>query len=131
MEHMFLPTRRLQDRWEEVADLYYDVELFENYTEVQLVVPVEVFLDYRWDWADLWALHLAMLPRGKLCGSQTKSFLRSVIIPILPILLNPLCMILYCLLLPQYPAAIFKRYNFLAAKIQISQKEDTKFSGVR
>jgi hypothetical protein len=55
MEHMFLPTRRLQDRWEEVADLYYDVELFENYTEVQLVVPVEVFLDYRWDWADLWA----------------------------------------------------------------------------
>jgi hypothetical protein len=43
MEQFFAPIRRLQD----------DLQPFE-YEEVELAVPVEEFLNYRWDWKD-WA----------------------------------------------------------------------------
>jgi hypothetical protein len=48
MEQSFSPTRRLQDLWEE----YNEVGTF-DYAEVHLAVPVEEFLNYRWDWEDL------------------------------------------------------------------------------
>jgi hypothetical protein len=39
MEHLFTPTQRLP------------AEIF-GYTEVQLAVPIEAFLNHRWDWSD-------------------------------------------------------------------------------
>jgi hypothetical protein len=48
MEQFFSPTRRLQDLWEQ-----YNEDRTFNYAEVELVVPVEDFLNHRWDWEDL------------------------------------------------------------------------------
>ena len=48
MEQFFSPIRRFQDIWEK----YNDVGTF-HYTEVQLSVTVEEFLNYSWDWEDL------------------------------------------------------------------------------
>jgi hypothetical protein len=45
MEKFFEPIRRLQKRWR--GDDPFD------YAEVQLTIPVEDFLFYRWDWEDL------------------------------------------------------------------------------
>jgi hypothetical protein len=50
LEQCFAPTRRLRAIWEEV----HDVDPF-LYAEVQLAVPAEEFLNYHWDWDDLWA----------------------------------------------------------------------------
>jgi hypothetical protein len=53
MEQFFSPTRRLQDIWEEYYD--DDPRPFE-YTELQLAVPVEEFLNYQHcDWDDFFA----------------------------------------------------------------------------
>jgi hypothetical protein len=52
MEHLFTPTRRYQDLFEQDRD--DDDGPFE-YTEVELAVSVEDFLIYHWDWADLLA----------------------------------------------------------------------------
>jgi hypothetical protein len=49
MDQFFTPTRRLQDTYEE----YYSGPF--EYSEVQLAVPLEEFLDYHWDWKDLCA----------------------------------------------------------------------------
>lgn len=48
--HFFTPTRNIQDLWEEDDDN----APFEH-AEVKLAVPVETFLNYSWDWADLCA----------------------------------------------------------------------------
>jgi hypothetical protein len=50
MEQFFKPTRRYQERME----FDDDDGPFER-TEVELAVPVEEFLSYRWDWKDLCA----------------------------------------------------------------------------
>jgi hypothetical protein len=50
MEKFFTPTRRYRNLWKESDD----ADPFE-YTEVELAVPVEEFLSYRWDWKDLCA----------------------------------------------------------------------------
>jgi hypothetical protein len=52
MEQFFTPTRRLQDMWEKSSNCRNDPF---NYTEVQLVVSLEEFLNYHWDCADLLA----------------------------------------------------------------------------
>jgi hypothetical protein len=44
MEHFFTPTRRLQDR----HDYMFDEPL--GYTEVQIAVSIEAFMNHRWDW---------------------------------------------------------------------------------
>jgi hypothetical protein len=49
MDQFFTPTRRLQSVREEYR--HFDVPV--DYAEVQLAVPVEDFLIYRWTWADL------------------------------------------------------------------------------
>jgi hypothetical protein len=59
MEHFFTPARRRQDWWESHPQRH----LHENappreYNEVQLAVPLEEFLSYRWDWKDLCAFAL-------------------------------------------------------------------------
>jgi hypothetical protein len=46
MEHLFTPTRRYQDGFD-------DNDGPAGYTEVVLAVPVEDFLSCRWDWEDL------------------------------------------------------------------------------
>jgi hypothetical protein len=50
MEQFFTPTQRYRDKWELDRD---DVDGPFEYTEVELAVPVEDFLVYRWDWEDL------------------------------------------------------------------------------
>jgi hypothetical protein len=50
MEQLCAPTRRFREIWERGRD--DDDDLFE-YTEVELAVPVEEFLNYCWDWKDL------------------------------------------------------------------------------
>jgi hypothetical protein len=49
MDQFFTPTRRLESVWEEYR--HFDVPV--DYAEVQLAIPVEEFLIYRWTWADL------------------------------------------------------------------------------
>jgi hypothetical protein len=44
MEHFFSSAKRPQD----IREGHNDVDPFE-YTEVELAVPVEEFLSYRWD----------------------------------------------------------------------------------
>jgi hypothetical protein len=52
MEHFFLPfcLLRYQDILDEQSNSEYDPH---EYTDIQLAVPVEDFLVYRWDWKDL------------------------------------------------------------------------------
>jgi hypothetical protein len=44
MERFFTPSRRLQD--------YISTDEAHGYTEVELAVPTETFLNLRWDWSD-------------------------------------------------------------------------------
>jgi hypothetical protein len=55
MEQFFKPTRLFQDMWE--VDDVDNVDNYDpfQYTEVELSVPVETFLNYSWDFADLCA----------------------------------------------------------------------------
>jgi hypothetical protein len=53
MEQFFSPTRRLEAVWE----AYNGTGSF-DYTEVELAVPVEDFLNYHWDWEALYAFAL-------------------------------------------------------------------------
>jgi hypothetical protein len=47
MEHFFTPTRRLHD--------WYDcIGIPLEYTEVQLAVSIESFMNQRWGWSDLY-----------------------------------------------------------------------------
>jgi hypothetical protein len=50
MEQFFTPTQRFQDIWENSIN-YTSDDPFEH-AEVQLAIPVEDFLIYRWDWED-------------------------------------------------------------------------------
>jgi hypothetical protein len=50
MEHFFTPTRRLQDRYDDFA---FDED--HGYTEVQLAVSAEAFLNSSWDWSEFHA----------------------------------------------------------------------------
>jgi hypothetical protein len=52
MEHFFLPfcLLRYQDILDEQSNSEYDPH---EYTDIQLAVPMEDFLVYRWDWKDL------------------------------------------------------------------------------
>jgi hypothetical protein len=52
MEQICTPTRRYQDSIGHNPDLHDDHGNF-FHTEVQLAMPVEDFLAYRWDWVDL------------------------------------------------------------------------------
>jgi hypothetical protein len=47
MEEFFTPTRRYQVTWEQEREDPFECD------EVKLSVPVEEFLNYRWDWKDL------------------------------------------------------------------------------
>jgi hypothetical protein len=50
MEHFFTPTRRLRDR----HDNYISDEMT-GYTQVQLAVSIEAFMNHRWNWSDFQA----------------------------------------------------------------------------
>jgi hypothetical protein len=63
MEQFFKPSQRNRDIWELDRDDGYGP--FEH-TEVELAVPVEDFLSYRWDWKDL---------RAFLTGGDTPKIL--------------------------------------------------------
>jgi hypothetical protein len=55
MEHLFTPTRRLQDEYD--STFYSDSdEALLGYTEVQLTVSAEAFLKQSWDWSEFQAL---------------------------------------------------------------------------
>jgi hypothetical protein len=49
MENFFTPTRRLQDRQDLISNGPH------GYTEVQLAVSIEEFLNRNWNWSDLYA----------------------------------------------------------------------------
>jgi hypothetical protein len=51
MEQFFSPTREFHDLWE--ASRHYSTHAPFEHDEVELAVPVEEFLIYRWDWEDL------------------------------------------------------------------------------
>jgi hypothetical protein len=56
MEQFFKPTRFFQDLWEEdQEDEDEDEDDNAPFAEVKLSVPVETFLNYSWDFADLFA----------------------------------------------------------------------------
>jgi hypothetical protein len=52
MEQFFTPARRHQDQWENRRE-QHDTDPPQEFNEVQLAVPLEEFLSYRWDWKDL------------------------------------------------------------------------------
>jgi hypothetical protein len=52
LEQFFTPTWHLQDLWED-EDREDDDD--DDPFEVELAVPVEEFLNYHWEWKDLWA----------------------------------------------------------------------------
>ena len=64
MEQFFTPTQRYQDRFD-------DDDGPVEYTEVELAVPVEDFLSYRWDWE---ALRVLRGRRPTFSGSRIMPF---------------------------------------------------------
>jgi hypothetical protein len=120
----FRPTGGVQGIWED-----YNIGSPFEYTEVELVVPMETFLSYPWDWADLCALSPAM-PSVKFCGSQTTRFLRSTLTIPFTLLLMVLIGVFRCLLRPRQRTTKSKTWYFMNAVAPPFQPKYTLFSGV-
>ncbi len=75
MKEICTPTRRYQDmlRYQDSLEASTIRDDLFHYTEVQLAIPVEDFLVYRWDWTDLKAFLRQGTP--KILWSSETAFL--------------------------------------------------------